>query len=288
MRGRLAAWWRAAWWRDVRWRAVRAIARKDMKVAFQNKGVMIPLIVVPMLMLGGMPAMAAFAPALELAPGASMAELSAFIEQMPGGLRQALTGLDETQALVVLLLKYLMASMYLIVPLMVASVIAADSFAGEKERKTLEALLYTPTTDREILLGKMLGAWLPAVAIAWIGFVLYGVVANAAAWRTMCCLFFPDAMWMVLAIWVAPAVAGFGLGVTVLISARAKTFQEAYQLGGVVVVPMLVLVIGQATGVMLFNVGLVVLLGLAFWIADAALLWLGGRAFQRDQITTRL
>jgi ABC-type Na+ efflux pump permease subunit len=41
---------------------------------------------------------------------------------------------------------------------MVSSVLAADSFAGEKERKTLEALLYTPTTDRELFTAKLLEA----------------------------------------------------------------------------------------------------------------------------------
>jgi ABC-type Na+ efflux pump permease subunit len=280
--------WNAEWWRAIRWRAIWAIVRKDVRVALQNKGVSIPLIVVPVLMLGGMPAVAAFAPALQSIPGAPFAGLDGFLEQMPAGLRVALAGLNETQAMVVLVLKYFMAAMYLIVPLMVASVIAADSFAGEKERKTLEALLYTPTTDREILLAKMLGAWLPAVAIAWIGFVIYCTVADLAAWPTMGCLILPNLMWFVLALWVAPAVAATGLGVTVLVSARAETFQEAYQLGGVVVVPILVLVVGQATGLMVFSVGLVLLLGLVFWLVDAALLWFGSRAFQRDKIATRM
>ena len=275
-------------WHATRWRAIRAIVRKDVKVALQNKGVSIPLIVVPVVILGVLPLLAAFAPALQSIPGAPFAGLEDIVKQMPGGLRDALAGLDEAQALIVLALVYFLAPMYLILPLMVASVIAADSFAGEKERKTLEALLYTPTTDLELLLAKMLGAWLPAVAIAWGGFLLYGTVANVAAWPTMGRLLFPNPMWLVLALWVAPAVAGTGLGVTVLVSARAESFQEAYQLGGVVVLPVLMLVIGQATGVMVFNVGLVLLLGLVFWAVDAALLWFGGRMFRRDEIAARM
>jgi ABC-type Na+ efflux pump permease subunit len=272
----------------MNWRAIWAVARKDVRGALQNKGVSLPLIIVPLLMLGLLPALAGFAPGLVSMPGASFSNVDDFMQQMPAGLRDALAGLNEVQAITVLLLKYLMASMYLVVPLMVASVIAADSFAGEKERKTLEALLYTPTTDRELLVAKMLGSWLPAVAVAWIGFVLYTTVANLAAWRTMGRMLLPDAMWVVLALWVAPAVAGAGLGTTVLVSARARTFQEAYQVGGIVVLPVILLVIGQATGVMVFSVWLVLLVGLVFWMADAVLLWLGGRAFQRDQITTRL
>jgi ABC-2 type transport system permease protein len=106
-------------------------------------------------------------------------------------------------------------------------VIAADSFAGEKERKTLEALLYTPTTDRELLVGKMLSAWVPAVGVAWVSFVAYAIVANVAAWPVMGRVFFPTAMWIVLALWVAPALAGLGLTTMVLVSVRAQGFQDA-------------------------------------------------------------
>jgi ABC-type Na+ efflux pump permease subunit len=272
----------------VNWRAVRAIVRKDLKVVFQNKGVSIPLIVLPLLIMGVMPALAAFLPALGEVPGASLSEFESVMEVIPNGLRAELAGYDETQTVVVLFLVYLLAPMYLVLPLMVASVIAADSFAGEKERKTMEALLHTPTTDRELLLAKMLSAWLPAVAIAWGSFVLYSIMTNLAAWRTMGHIFFPNIMWVILALWVAPAVAALGLGTTVLISARAETFQEAYQLGAIVVLPIILMVVGQATGVIYFSAWLVLLLGLILWVVDGLLLWLGARKFRRTELATRM
>jgi ABC-2 type transport system permease protein len=250
--------------------------------------VSIPLVVVPALILVLMPGLAAFAPALQNIPGAPFAGLDNFIEGMPAGLQTELAGYDETQTMVVLILVYFLAPMYLILPLMVASVIAADSFAGEKERKTLEALLYTPMNDRELLLAKLLSAWLPAVGVAWGGFVLYALVANLAAWPTMGGLFFPNPMWILLALWVAPAVAGLGLGVTVLVSARAQGFQDAYQMGAIVVLPLILLVIGQATGVIYFSSWLVIVLGLFLWMLDVGLLWLGGRTFRRQELATRL
>jgi ABC-2 type transport system permease protein len=272
----------------VNWRAVRAVVRKDLKVVLQNKGVSVPMIVVPLVILVALPALAAFAPALQSMPGTPFAGLDNFIESMPAGLRVELAGLDEAQTMVVLVLVYMLAPLFLILPLMVASVIAADSFAGEKERKTLEALLYTPTTDRELFLAKLLSAWLPALGIAWCGFALYSVVANLAGWPTMGKIFFPNLMWLIMAVWVAPAVAGLGLGVTVLVSVRAQGFQEAYQLGAIVVLPILLLVIGQATGVMYFSTWLVLLLGLVFWVVDLFILWYGGRTFRRQQLATQM
>jgi ABC-2 type transport system permease protein len=270
----------------MNWNAVLAIVRKDLKVVFQNKGVSIPLIVAPVFMLVALPGLAALVPLLGDLANADVAWLD-MIQRLPG-VQAALAGYDAAQKFVVVLLVYIMAPLYLTLPLITAVSIACDSFAGEKERKTLEALLYTPTTDWELLLGKLLSAWLPAVGMAWGGFLLYAVVANLAAWPVMGGLFFPTAMWVILAVWVAPAVAGLGLTITVLISSRARTFQEAYNLGGLVVLLMLMLLGGQVTGVVSFSAWLVALLGLLFWAIDGALLWLGWRTFRRSKLATQV
>jgi ABC-2 type transport system permease protein len=268
-------------------RAILAIVRKDLKVVVQNRGVLLPIIIVPLALFVALPWLAALAPAAISIAGASFSQFDELLTRMPAGLQQELAGYDLNQKTIVFFLVYMLAPMFLIVPLMVASVIAADSFAGEKERKTLEALLYTPTTDRELFTAKLLSAWLPAVVVALAGFVLYAVMANAAAWSVMHRVFFPNTMWLVLIAWVVPAVAGFGLCVMVLVSARAQGFQDAYQLGGVVVVPILLLVFGQLSGVMYFSVGLVLLLGLLVWLVDGLLLWLGSRTFRRGQLMAR-
>jgi ABC-type Na+ efflux pump permease subunit len=168
------------------------------------------------------------------------------------------------------------------------TVISADSFAGEKERKTLEALLYAPITDQELLVGKVLSSWLPAMLVAVGGFLVYGLVANLAAWPVMGRIFFPNVMWLVLVVWVAPAVAGLGVGTMVLISSRAEGFQDAYQLGAAIVLPIVLLLVGQATGVIYFNLGLVLLLGLVLWLVDAVLLSWGIRIFQRSELIADL
>jgi ABC-2 type transport system permease protein len=266
-------------------RAVRAIVRKDLSVVLQSKAVLLPIIIVPLVLLLVLPVIATFAPQLANVPGAS--DLGALLERMPESFQARFEGLTQDQALVTLLLVYLFAPMYLVVPLMVASVIAADAFAGEKERRTLEALLFTPTTDRELLLGKLLSGFVPAIAVAWGGFLIYSVVANLAAWPVMGRLFFPTPMWWVLALWVAPAVAAVGLGATVLVSARVNTFQEAYQIGGAVVLPIILLVVGQAAGVVVLSVGVVGAIGAVFWLVAAALLWFGGRGFRRGEVLAR-
>ena len=184
-------------------------------------------------------------------------------------------------------IRRMLAPMFLILPLMVSSVFAADSFAGEKERKTLEALLYTPTTDRELFAAKLLGAWTAAIVVAVLSFVIYAVMVNAAAWHSIQSVFFPNWMWMALVFWVTPAVAGLGLVVMVFASARAQGFQDAYQIGGMVVLPVLLLMVGQISGVMYFSLGVVLLVGLAIWLIDAVLLWFASKSFRRGELMTK-
>jgi ABC-2 type transport system permease protein len=272
----------------MNWRGIRAIIRKDLRVVRENKGVSIPMIVIPLIVLVLIPSLAAFAPMLHGLPDSFFSGLYVFLKAMPVDVQAEFAGYNGAQFLVVLSLVYFLAPMYLVLPQMVASVIAADSFAGERERKTLEALLYSPTTDGELLLAKLLSAWLPAVAVAWGGFLLYTLVVNVAAWPTMGRVFFPNATWIVLAFWLAPAIAGLGLSATVLISSRAKGFQDAYQLGVIVVLPVVFLAVGQVSGAVFIDVGLVRLLGLIVWILDAALLWFGARTFRRDVLAARL
>jgi ABC-2 type transport system permease protein len=269
--------------------AVQAIVRKDLKVVFQNKGVSVPLIAAPVLILVVLlPGMAVLAGKMGDMVNGTLAWLDKALEVMPSGLPGALAGYEAAQRFVVLFLVYGAAVLYLLLPLMVVTTIAADSFAGEKERKTLEALLYTPTTDWELLLGKLLSAWLPAVGIAWGGFLLYVVMANLAAWPVMGRLFFPTTAWVILALWVAPAAAGLGLGAMVLISSRARTFQAANQLSAVVVLPIFMLLGAPIIGVMCFSGWLMVPLGLALWAIDAALVWFGMRGFRRDKLAMEM
>ena len=98
---------------------------------------------------------------------------------MPEALRCDLCGLAPAAQVVVWGLEYVFATLFVIVPLMTLAVIAADSFAGEKERKTLEAPVYAPTSDLELYAGKILAPWLAAVAVSSLGYVVFVLVGNS-------------------------------------------------------------------------------------------------------------
>jgi hypothetical protein len=271
----------------LNWKAMRAIAARDLKVVSRSSAMMIPMIVLPVILLVLIPgALGYFAPAMNAAE--ELNDVRRFLEMMPAQMKVQFQGYTETQMMIVYMLVYFFAPLFLILPTMTASIIAAGSFAGEKERRTLEALLYTPTTDQELILGKMLAALVPAVLVELGGFVLYSVVVNAASWRTMGAIFFPNLMWIVMILWLAPAAAGLGLASMVLVSTKVNTFQDAYQLGSLVVLPLMLLILGQIAGVIYLSAGFAFLAGLVLWLIDAGVLWFAARTFQRGEIIARL
>jgi ABC-type Na+ efflux pump permease subunit len=268
-------------------RALFAIARKDLKVAMQNKGVVLPIVILPLILFVIFPWVMVYVSSMADVTGNSLSNVDEMLARMPAGLLNELNGYTQDQQMIVFSLVYMLAPMFLILPLMVSSVLAADSFAGEKERKTLEALLYTPTTDRELFTAKLLGPWTTAVMVAIFSFVVYAVMVNAAGWQSIGRIFFPNWMWIALVFWVTPAVAGLGLVVMVFVSARAQGFQDAYQTGGLVVLPVLALMIGQISGVMYFSLGVVLLVGLVIWLIDLGLLGLASKRFRRAELMSR-
>jgi len=252
-------------------RAMFAIARKDLKVVSQNKNVLMPIIVITVLFFVVLPWLGALVPTVTNLAGEKMNGIEDMLARMPAGMQQQMAGYTLSQKITVMLLEYMMLPLFLLLPVMVASLFAADSFAGEKERKTLEALLYTPTSDRELLIAKLLSGWLAAIAVGLGGFVLYAINVNAASWSQMHRIFFPNAMWLALIVWVIPAF-------------RAQGFQDANQMGGIAVLPIVGLFYAQVAGAVFFNTTIVLLMGLIVWLLTGLLIWLGSRGFRRNRL----
>ena len=261
--------------------SVGAIVRRDLTVVGRSKAVVLPIVLLPLILFLGLPLIVAGG---LLLGGDQLGELEQLLTMLPESIRQQLGEGSLRQVLTVYLLEYQFAAFFLIVPLMVSAVIAADSFAGEKERKTLEALLYTPTTDLELYVAKLLGPWLAALAVVAGSYVMYALTANVAAGGLVGRLLVVTPLWLLIVFWLSPAVAALGLGVLVQVSARVRGFQEAYQLGGLVVIPVVILIIAQLAGVVFLDAAFALFLGAMVWAAAAATIWFGYRAFRRERL----
>jgi ABC-2 type transport system permease protein len=261
------------------WAAIAAVVHRDLTAVRRSKPVMIPMLALPVLLLVVLPLFLGVA-----TRAAPTTDVDVFLQAIPGDLGRPVLDLPERERLIVLVYGYLLAPLFLIVPLMVSSVLAADTFAGEKERRTLETVLHLPIDHRDLFLAKILGAFLPAVAISWLGFAAFAVVANGVAWPVVGRLFVPTSLWVVMIGWVGPGVAALGLAVVVRVSARARSVQEANQIGGAIVLPMIFVVVGQSTGLLLVNLPVAVGIGVVAWSVAGLLISRGARRFTRDQL----
>ena len=71
--------------------------------------------------------------------------------------------------------------LFLVAPIVGAVSLAAYSVVGEKQGRTLEPLLTTPLTTVEMLLSKVLAAFLPSLVIEAAGLLVYFLLVNAFA-----------------------------------------------------------------------------------------------------------
>ncbi len=271
----------------MNWKTIFTIAKKDIKEAVQNKSVWLPILIVPLIFVVLLPLgmIIAFGSSLGAANNPlNDPDIANFMQKMPAFMSDSVQGMNGVQSGIVLMLGYLFAPFFLILPLMFSTVIASESFAGERERKTIEALLYTPATDAELFLGKALAGLIPAVSITWGSFIAYILVVNGAAYPVMGRIWFPLPTWYPLMLWVSPAVSLLGIAFTVLISAKTQTFMGAYQSSASLVVLILGLIAGQATGILYLSVTVGILMGVVIFAVDGVLMYYAVRTFNRDKL----
>jgi ABC-type Na+ efflux pump permease subunit len=263
----------------MRGRTAWTIAGKDLRESTATGQVLAPLAIVPLVFIVIYPV--GLLLALRSMSASDAREIIANVpaSAFPGSAELSVQGRAAYIATV-----YLFAGFFLIIPTMVAVVLAANSFAGEKERHTLEGVLYTPVTDTELVVGKILGAVLPAVVVSWACFGVYAVLVNVLATPLVGRWYFPTASWWVLMLLVVPAVSAFVTSCVVWVSARVSSYQSANSIAGVAVLPLVLLVVGQASGVMLLGPGFFAVLGLVLVVLDALMLRWIVATFDREKV----
>jgi ABC-2 type transport system permease protein len=119
----------------------------------------------------------------------------------------------------------LLASVF--IPMMLVGMTIPESFAGERERHTLETLLASRLADRAILFGKVAMAVGYAWGMALILLFISLVMLNVTHWDGQILFFTPIMAIANVALSFLIAILEAGLGV--LISLRAATVKEAQQ-----------------------------------------------------------
>jgi len=132
-------------------------------------------------------------------------------------------------------------------PLMLVTSTIAESFAGERERHTLETLLASRLPDRAILFGKLLVSILFAWGMSLLLLFVSLLVVNLLDGKSGFQIYQTNILWM--DILGSLLVAGFVSGLGIVISLRSATVQAASQ--SIVVMLFLPLMLLQAVAFLL-------------------------------------
>lgn len=267
--------------------AIRAQVRKDIRSVTASVQLWLPMLIVPLIIGIIMPSALLWAASrMELR---SLGNISFLLESLDalthgGQIPQLASMPTDNHRIVYYLAMYMFAPLFLIIPVMASSILTANSFAGEKERKTLEGLLFTPISMNTLFKGKVLAALIPSILLSWVTFLIYGIIANILMYPMFGTLMFPNLNWIILVVWVVPACSLMVILLNVLISAKVRGFQEAYQLGGLIVLPLIALVAGQASGMLLIGPWLLVMIGAVLLLISVVLLRLVTSWNSRQQL----
>lgn len=113
------------------------------------------------------------------------------------------------------------------VPFLLVSGVVADSFAGERERHTLETLLASRLSDRAILLGKMATSILYGWGLTMVC-VLVGLITINIAFGEGQLLLYPPLIGLGILV-LSFLVASLSSSIGVLVSLRASSVRQAQQ-----------------------------------------------------------
>ena len=261
------------------------VFKKDWIEIRQSRQILLPLILVPMIMVVLLPVATIQIPVL-LSP--SSGQQASTIFSLPPELSNLAPGMSGRASYVYTMSTVFFAPFTLLVPLIVSSIISSDSFAGEKERKTVEALLATPISDRELLMGKILASFIPATVATLISFAAYALITDMLDWPLFGYPILPTLAWLVIVALLAPGFALAAIGLTVIVSSRVSGSREAQQLSGLLIIPIVVLVLGQTSGAISAGMGPLLILLACIAVLDYAVLMVGVKLFNRERILSKL
>lgn len=257
--------------------AEEAVVRKDFHEVWDSKMARNTMLLVPLILV-------IFVPILYLAitcnvPASEVNGADKLMKMLP----KEAASYNVKQASFYMMTNMMFPMFFLMIPLMTSSVAAASSFVGERERGTLETLLLTPLQPKQIFKAKVLGCIFLSVIVTALSFVAFAIVISVGD-IIMKLPFFLNWSWLVLILLFSPAVTVFGVVFMVLVSAKSKSYIESIQTSGYIVLPLVLIFLGEFMGLFTLNAMMFLLLSLILIAVDAAIWTITARSFKTDKL----
>lgn len=256
----------------------KAIIKKDVKTIMFNKRLFPVLLIVPFMFSVVMPiifvCMAIFTP-----------ESSDDFRQLLSIVTTLGPNDDVRQALLDIIINSMLPVFFIIIPIMASSVMAASSFVGEKEKRTLETLLYSPITLKQIFQSKILASLSLSMIVTFSSFIVMVIVLQLTLMvLNGSNLSINIASWASILILLAPSMSLLAITLIVNGSAKSQTVEESQQRSVFLIIPIILLLIGQFTGILLVNALLLIVLAAVFLVIALLLMKKAEKKFNYESL----
>jgi len=208
-------------------------------------------------------------------------KIHVMLSNMPDAYLKGLSQYSDIQKVAILPIKIIGLPFFLLIPLLISGIITADSFAGERERGTLESLLTAPISEWELFLGKVLTPFIPALLVTWASFGILTAGVSRLINPHFLSPVFPDLVWMLSMIAVVPLFLAGVVMMEIMISLRASSVKTASALNMLLSLPVLGLMLMQSAGFVLFSSATLPWLIILLFLGDIILFALGMRSVRR-------
>jgi ABC-2 type transport system permease protein len=179
------------------------------------------------------------------------------------------------------------AFFYVIIPAIIPTPIASYSIVGEKIEKSLEPLLATPTTDGEILLGKSIAAFLPAIVATYVGAAIFMTLIDSVTYGKLHYLYYPNWGFGLILLVLAPLAATLSVEMSVIVSSRVSDVRTASQLGSLTILPFMGIYLASEIGLITLDTNNLLIVAVILAAAALVLFRVSTATFRREEILTK-
>ena len=254
-----------------------AIVKKDIKGITSNRRLFSAILIVPLIMVVLMPS--AFILPILLDPSGTSG-----LEQLAPLIGETAQSEDLEHMAVAFILNAILPLFFLMIPIISSSVMAASAFVGEKEKSTLETLLYCPLPLKSIFSAKIMASFLLSMAVSLLSFIIMMLVVQTEFMLIAGSLFMPGVSWLIMVLLVSPAISLIAINLIVRGSAKAQTMEESQQRSVFLILPIIVLLMGQFTGIMQLSAWLFLATGLILALIALLMLKSSFGKFQYEKL----
>jgi len=173
----------------------------------------------------------------------------------------------------------------LLIPVLIPATVAAYSVVGERDQGTLEPVLTTPISREELLIGKAVANFIPAVTLAYLVFGVFLTIVRLGATPVMA-----SAVWhapqLLAELFYIPLLAGWAIWMGLAVSTKASDTRVAQQLSTLASLPPIVLIALMSFQVIKPTLAIALALAGVLLVIDSIAYLLVSRLFDRERLIT--